>query len=61
MRDFDEVIVFLSIICPSNFTRVRKKVIYTGLLSSFRLVLSDKIFEDNEHFVFCLCFHKNIV
>ena len=25
MRDFDGVIVFLSIICPRNFTSVRKK------------------------------------
>ena len=24
MRDFNGVIVFLSIICPRNFTRVRK-------------------------------------
>ena len=32
MRDLNGVIVFLSIICPINFTRVRKNVIYPGLL-----------------------------
>ena len=44
MRDFNGVIVFLSIICPRNFTRVRKSVIYLGLLSSFLVVIFDDIF-----------------
>ena len=35
MRDFNGVIVFPSIICPRNFTRVRKNVIHPGLLSCF--------------------------
>ena len=44
--DFFRVIVFLSIICPRIFTRVRKKKIYPGLLSCFRVVMifSDDIF-----------------
>ena len=33
MRDFNGVIVFPLIICPRNFTRVRKNVIYLWLLS----------------------------
>ena len=44
MRDFNGVIVFLSIICPRIFTHVRKNVIYPGLLSCFRVVISDDIF-----------------
>ena len=30
--------------CPKNFTRVRKNVIYPGLLSGFCVVISDDIF-----------------
>ena len=35
MRDFNVVIVFRSILCPKNLTRVKKNVIYRGLLSDF--------------------------
>ena len=35
MRDFNGVIVFRSILCPKKFTRVKKSVIYRGLLSDF--------------------------
>ena len=35
MRDFDGVIVFLSIICPRNFTRVRKKCDLSGAAFMF--------------------------
>ena len=44
MRDFNGIIVLLSIICTRNFTRVRKKVNYPGLLSYFQVVISDDIF-----------------
>ena len=43
MRDFNGVIVFLSIICPRNFTHIRKNVIYLWLLSCFCVVISDDI------------------
>ena len=43
-RALNGVIVFLSIIGPRNFTRVRKNVIYTGLMSCFRVVKSDDTF-----------------
>ena len=36
--------MFLSIICPRNFTCVRKKCDLSGLLSCFRVVKSDDIF-----------------
>ena len=36
MRDFNGVIVFLSILCPKNLTRVKKSVIYRGRPSDFR-------------------------
>ena len=35
MRDFNGVIVFLSILCPKNLTRVKKSVIYRGGPSDF--------------------------
>ena len=35
MRDFNGVIVFLSIICPRNFTRVRKKCDLSGAAFMF--------------------------
>ena len=44
MRDFNGVTVFLSIFGPRSFPQVRKKAIYPGLLSYFRLVISDDIF-----------------
>ena len=50
MRDFNEVVVFLSIICPGNFTSVRKNVIYPGLLSKSVMIF----FYDNDYFIFCL-------
>ena len=36
MRDFNGVIVFLSILCPKNLTRVKKKCDYRGRPSEFR-------------------------
>ena len=30
MRDFEGVIVFFSVICPRNFTLVRKKCVFSG-------------------------------
>ena len=44
MRDFIGIIVFLSIICPKNFTRVRKNMIYLELLSCFLIIIFDNIF-----------------
>ena len=44
MRDFNGVIVFVSIIFPRSVKHLRKKVIYPGLLSCFRVVISDDIF-----------------
>ena len=44
MRVFNGVIVFPSIICPKNFIRVRKIVIYPGLLSCFPSVVFDDIY-----------------
>ena len=41
MRDFNGVILFFSIMCPSNFTRVKKNVICLGLLSCFHFLLFD--------------------
>ena len=35
MRDFDGVIVFLSIMGPKNFTRVRKKCDLSGAVFKF--------------------------
>ena len=34
----------ISIMYPRNFTRVRKNVIYPGLLSYFRVIIFDDIF-----------------
>ena len=36
MRDFNGVIVFLSILCPRNLTRVKKKCDLSGRPSDFR-------------------------
>ena len=44
MRDFTGVIVFFSIMCLRNFTRVKKNVICLGLLPCFRSVIFDEIF-----------------
>ena len=44
MRDFIGIIVFLSIICPRNFTRLRKNMIYLELLSCFLKIKFDNIF-----------------
>ena len=44
MRDFNGVIVFLSIVCPRNFTRVRKNVIYLELSSCFLVIIIDDVF-----------------
>ena len=41
MRDFNGLIVFFSIMCTRNFTRVKKNVICLGLLSCFRSLLFD--------------------
>ena len=35
MRDFNRVIVFLLIMCPRNFTRVRKKCDLSGAVFMF--------------------------
>ena len=35
MRDFNEVIVFFSSICPRNFTRVRKNCDLSGAAFMF--------------------------
>ena len=35
MRDFNGVIVFFSIICPRNVTRVKKKCDLSGAASMF--------------------------
>ena len=40
MRDFNGAIVFRSILCPKNLTRVKKSVIYRELLSDFRSEVS---------------------
>ena len=58
---FNGVIVFVSITFPKKLTRVRKNVIYQGLLSSVRVVMSNNIFLDCEDFVIGLWLHKNIV
>ena len=44
MRNFNGVVVFLSIICPRNFTGVRNNVIYPVLFSYFLLVVFDGFF-----------------
>ena len=44
MGDFNGVIVFLSIICPRILHVLEKNVIYPGLLSCFRVVISDNFF-----------------
>ena len=39
MRDFNGVILFFSIKCPRNFTRVRKNVVCLRLLSCFHFLV----------------------
>ena len=39
-----EILVILSIICPWNFIRIRKKVIYLALFSCFLVIIFDDIF-----------------
>ena len=52
MRDFNGVIVFLLIICPRNFTRVRKKCDLSGAVFMFSFSNIFLIFcLNNEHFV----------
>ena len=56
MRDFNGVIVFLSILCPKNFTRVKKKFdLSGGGLQIFRSeVFGDIVSKNIEHFFFSL-------